>query len=203
MFRRLGGTRLEVADVVAAIGRVRDGVEGVTLLGGEPFDQAAALAEVARAARALGLSVMTFTGYTLEALRARRDPGTRALLAATDLLVDGPYVAARPERARRWVGSTNQRFHFLTGRYAPGIEAVPAGAPAETVEVSISPDGRVAANGWPALDPEGATGAASPSPYGPSRPGTTPRSSPGRAPRRAPARARRSPRRTPGPSGRA
>jgi anaerobic ribonucleoside-triphosphate reductase activating protein len=133
------------------IRRVRAEVEGVTLLGGEPFDQAAPLAEVAAACRAMGLSVAVFTGYPLERLRARRDAGARALLAATDLLVDGPYLASRPERDRRWVGSTNQRFHFLTDRYRPGVESVAPGEAAETVEVSIRPGGRVALDGWPAL----------------------------------------------------
>jgi organic radical activating enzyme len=39
-------------------------VEGVTFLGGEPFEQAAAAAELAEVTRARGLSVMTFTGST-------------------------------------------------------------------------------------------------------------------------------------------
>ena len=40
------------------------------------------------------------------------------LLASTDLLVDGPYVATKPSRGRRWIGSENQRAHFLSERYA-------------------------------------------------------------------------------------
>jgi anaerobic ribonucleoside-triphosphate reductase activating protein len=142
-----GGVATTAAALLARLRAVAAEVEGVTLLGGEPFDQAPALARLARGARALGLSVMTFTGYRLEALRGRRDAA--ALLAATDLLVDGRYDRARPERARRWTGSANQRFHFLTDRYAPGLERIPPGEPAERVEISIAPDGAVAANGWP------------------------------------------------------
>ena len=122
------------------------------MLGGEPFDQAAGLAEVASGARALGLSVMTFTGYLLEELRARPDPGSAALLGASDVLVDGPYDAARPEPLRRWVGSANQRFHFLSGRYAPGIEIPRPGEPRSSIEVEIAPDGRLRLRGWPALE---------------------------------------------------
>jgi anaerobic ribonucleoside-triphosphate reductase activating protein len=31
--------------------------------------------------------------------------------------VDGPYLRDRPELRRRWIGSANQRVHFLTDRY--------------------------------------------------------------------------------------
>ena len=44
------------------------GISGLTLTGGEPFCQAAALAEVARGVRQAGLNVLTFSGYTLDKL---------------------------------------------------------------------------------------------------------------------------------------
>ena len=125
-------------------------LEGVTLLGGEPFEQAEALSAFARGAHALGLSVMTFSGYTLEELRAASAPaGSAALLAQTDLLVDGRYHPSLPERARRWAGSSNQRFHFLSARYASGIEFVAPGEVAQTVEVRIGTSGRALVSGWP------------------------------------------------------
>ncbi len=104
-------------DEVAAEILASPGVEGVTFLGGEPFSQAEALAALARRCRATGLSVRVFSGYTLERLR-RGGPGWAELLNATDLLVDGPYLRERHTTARRWVGSDNQRAHFLTERYA-------------------------------------------------------------------------------------
>ena len=129
---------------------VRAGVEGVSLLGGEPMAQAAGLAEFARDARAAGLSVMVYTGYTLDELRASPDPGVAALLAQTDLLLDGRYDRTRPEAGaaapRRWVGSTNQRLHFLTDRYDP---ADPCFTAPNTVEFHLTPDG-LELNGWPA-----------------------------------------------------
>ncbi|MDB4931950.1 MAG: radical protein [Myxococcaceae bacterium] len=126
---------------------IRAGVEGVSLLGGEPFAQAAALARFAALVRAAGLSVMVYSGYTLAELRARSDAGVDALLAATDLLVDGRYVAALRTDARRWIGSTNQSLHFLTDRYAPG-DACFSGR--NTVEIHLR-DGELVVNGWPAL----------------------------------------------------
>lgn len=150
LFESTGGELVPVATLLAEVAMVRAEVEGVTLLGGEPFEQAAGLAAFASGVRALGLSVLTF-GYRLEELRARRDPGIDALLASTDVLVDGRFEAMRPEKERLWVGSTNQRFHYLTARYTPAIERPLPGEPLRSVEVRLGPDGRLGLNGWPAL----------------------------------------------------
>jgi anaerobic ribonucleoside-triphosphate reductase activating protein len=114
-----GGMSLALADLVEQIeAAVRaENVEGITLLGGEPLAHAAGAAAVARAVRARGLSVMVFSGYTLEEARRLPDPAIAELLALTDILVDGPYLREQPETRRRWIGSTNQRIHFLSNRY--------------------------------------------------------------------------------------
>lgn len=122
-------------------------LEGVTFLGGEPFLQAQGLAVVAEAVSRAGLSVMTFTGYTLQELKDLSLPGTRRLLAWTDVLVDGPYEAGSPDQSRNWVGSTNQSFHYLTGRYNSSIEG--AEVSVRSVEWRIQQDGRLVINGWP------------------------------------------------------
>src|SRR6266849_3956577 len=93
------------------------GIEGITLLGGEPLAHVASAAALARLVREFGLSVMVFSGYTLEEARQLPDPAVAELLALTDILVDGPYVREQPDTRRRWIGSTNQRIHFLSGRY--------------------------------------------------------------------------------------
>jgi anaerobic ribonucleoside-triphosphate reductase activating protein len=130
------GGRLENT-VELAVGFVADaeraGALGITLLGGEPFDQAAGLATIAEAFRAAGLSVMTFTGYTLDRLTgwAATRPDIARLLAATDLLVDGPYLRDQPDAVRPWLGSTNQasaRSPRCTPRRSPGSNGR-AGAP--------------------------------------------------------------------------
>lgn len=100
-----------------------DGIEGVTLLGGEPFEQAGACARFARRARALGASVVTYSGYTAASLRAARLPEVRELLEATDLLIAGPFVQGRAHDGRGWHGSTNQEFVFLTNRYDERVRA--------------------------------------------------------------------------------
>lgn len=87
-------------------------LSGITLSGGDPFGQAASLAELARAVHALGKTVMTYTGYTVEYLleHLEEHPGWRELLEETDILVDGPYIEARRSLLLRFRGSDNQRF---------------------------------------------------------------------------------------------
>jgi anaerobic ribonucleoside-triphosphate reductase activating protein len=147
------GARLEnTADL--ATGFVADaqsaGVEGITLLGGEPFDQAAGLAIIAEAFRAAGLSVMTFTGYTLESLTewSRARPDIARLLAATDLLVDGPYLRDQPDTVRPWLGSTNQGIRALTPVYAGEVARIEREGGRDRLEIRIHPDGRIDVNGW-------------------------------------------------------
>ncbi|GLY35448.1 radical SAM protein [Amycolatopsis sp. NBRC 101858] len=131
-----GGTLVPWQDLVSRVLAI-EGIEGVTLLGGEPFDQPSPLGEFAAAVRAAGLSVMTFTGNVLEELPPSK------LLDSTDLLVDGPFLADRPELSRPWVGSVNQRFHFLTDRYDESIFTTP-----NRLELTIAPDGAIELNGF-------------------------------------------------------
>lgn len=88
-----------------------DKLSGITLSGGEPFLQAAPCAELARRAHARGMSVWTYTGFTYERLceMAAADVGVRALLAQSDVLVDGPYLAAERSLELLFCGSRNQR----------------------------------------------------------------------------------------------
>jgi anaerobic ribonucleoside-triphosphate reductase activating protein len=113
-----GGQGRSVEEVHAEIRRAREAsqIEGLTLLGGEPFAHAVGAAELAARVQADSLSVMIFSGYTLAELRAMSDPAVHRLLAHTDILVDGPYFRELPETRRRWIGSANQQIHFLTDR---------------------------------------------------------------------------------------
>lgn len=140
---------VEAADIVERVASAKEryGIQGVTLLGGEPMLQARGLAEVASGCRQLGLSVMVFTGYTMGELERLQLDGQRALLAQTDVLVDGPYLADQPETERNWVGSRNQRFHYLTQWYDESIECSDCGQPSFEVRVGLR--GRAMVNGWP------------------------------------------------------
>jgi anaerobic ribonucleoside-triphosphate reductase activating protein len=123
------------------------GIEGLTLLGGEPVAQAASCAALAAAARAAGLSVMLFSGYTMEELRDRSidDPHVARLLLSCDLLVDGRYRSDLPEPRRRWIGSANQRLWFLGDRYRADD---PRFAERNTIELRLA-CGSLLVSGWP------------------------------------------------------
>jgi anaerobic ribonucleoside-triphosphate reductase activating protein len=117
MFARDAGVAVDVETLLDEYDR--SDVEGITLLGGEPFEQAEACADFASAVSARGGSVMVFSGYVREDLEARRgESGIGRLLDVADLLVDGPYERDSPETRRRWIGSHNQRMHFLSTRYS-------------------------------------------------------------------------------------
>ncbi len=140
---RAPALQLRASEVAARV--LAEDVEGVSFLGGEPFAQAAALAAVARAVKAAGRTVMIFSGYTLDEIRAMRSAGADALLALTDLLVDGRYEAARRTTVRRWVGSDNQVMHFLSDRYSPLDPRFHEG---NHVEIRLR-NGEITLNGWP------------------------------------------------------
>jgi anaerobic ribonucleoside-triphosphate reductase activating protein len=143
-----GGQALFLADILAQLDTAvsASAVEGITLLGGEPLAHAPGAAELARAARQRGLSVMIFTGYTLAEARRLPDPAVADLLASTDIVVDGPYLRELPESRRRWIGSANQEIHFLTDRYQAGD---PCWQRRNTLEIRLH-NGEVIVNGFPA-----------------------------------------------------
>lgn len=143
-----GGTRLALSAVFAQIrcAANQDGVEGITLLGGEPLAHAPGAAALARQVRAAGLSVMIFSGYNLEEARLLPEPAVAELLSLTDILVDGPYRREQPEPRRRWIGSANQRIHFLSNRYRADD---PCWQRPNTLEIRLRA-GEVSINGFPA-----------------------------------------------------
>lgn len=152
MWATRGGTLADPAEIGAqwlASARAA-GATGLTLLGGEPFEQAAALAPIAQTFRAAGLSVMTFSGHGLTDLTrwAERRDDIAALLEATDLLCDGPYLRDRPDTRRPWIGSTNQGIRALSPRYADQVRRIDEDGRPDTIEVRIGADGLVSVNGW-------------------------------------------------------
>ena len=110
------GTDCDPADLVREFMSVSDDVCGVTLLGGEPFDQAQELVDLCETARNLGKTVIAFTGYRYGDLKL---PAHRALLDAVDLLIDGKFMKSLLDSSRPLVGSSNQRFIYLTERISP------------------------------------------------------------------------------------
>jgi anaerobic ribonucleoside-triphosphate reductase activating protein len=139
-----GGIEVDVDALAQEIVSVPD-LEGVTFAGGEPFAQAAALAELGRIVRESGLTVLTFTGYRLEDIKMSNCPSWQELLAVTDILIDGPYKREFADTSRPWIGSANQRYHFLTERYQylqKDLLTI-----SNKIEIRIRPNGQILVNG--------------------------------------------------------
>ena len=114
-----GGYVSDTKKIIAKLG-ANPLVRGVTLTGGEPMMQAAALCEIAQAAKEKGLSVWCYTGFTLEALLAAQDADRMRLLSSVDVLVDGPYIARERSLELLYCGSANQRLIDLPKTLASG-----------------------------------------------------------------------------------
>ena len=87
-------------------------IDGVTFSGGEPFLQAKPLAELARLINSIGLSIITYTGFTFEELiaQATEENGYLDLLSQTNILVDGKFIQELKYPRKPFVGSRNQRW---------------------------------------------------------------------------------------------
>ena len=140
-----GGELIDVKKIIEDI-KLQSKIEGVTFLGGEPFEQAEALGIIAEAVKKMGLSVLCFTGGYLEELL--KNEVNKKLLNNTDLLIDGPFEIDKTDYSRPWCGSFNQRYHFLTDRYDENIFTKYK----NKVEVNISKNGVVFMNGMGNFD---------------------------------------------------
>ena len=141
-----GGREVPIDELVGELTRAAasgsaaaPAIEGLSLSGGEPLQQPAAARALLDAARALGLSTLAFSGYTIDEIRAL--PGGPDVLARLDVLIDGRYVAGE-RLATGLRGSANQRIHLFTDRHSLAeIEATPV------AEIRIGPTGEVVLTG--------------------------------------------------------
>ena len=139
-------TPLQLADRICAV----EGIEGITLSGGEPMDQPAdALAEFLRLVRArTGLSIMLYTGYELNELKQM--PGMPEILGLLDILIDGPY-RQELDHGELWRGSSNQTIHMLSDRYA-ALAGELERSKGRPMEIDLSQSGILSFTGVPPRD---------------------------------------------------
>jgi anaerobic ribonucleoside-triphosphate reductase activating protein len=117
LFSKSAGSPTSGRDIIAMIekAQLNKGIEGVSYLGGEPFEQPEILEYLVLNTRALGLTNMVYTGFEIEQIRTH--PHGSQILSQVDLLVDGPYLQEKRSTKRRFIGSTNQTLHFLSSAY--------------------------------------------------------------------------------------
>jgi len=115
-------------------------IDGVSISGGEPLEQAETICYLlTRIREEMSLSTLLFTGFTLAEIQA--NPARAAVLPFLDVLIAGPYDATHPLTSSL-LGSANQQIHLLTDRYTHDqITQVPP------TEVHITPNGQVIISG--------------------------------------------------------
>ncbi|MGH3932250.1 MAG: 4Fe-4S single cluster domain-containing protein [Pseudonocardiaceae bacterium] len=111
------GAEVDVAAVLDWLDCLDGPVDGVTVSGGEPFQQPAALAELLdgigawRRNRTKEVDVLVYSGYPWS--RLTRTAQFAAVLGRCDAVIAGPYVARR-NTGVALRGSDNQRLVALT-----------------------------------------------------------------------------------------
>lgn len=115
---RDNGTLTSISTIVDEIVTNRDIHDGVTILGGEPFDQPDPVAKLVSRLKHHGLHVTVYSGYTIEQLIERKSPSIDYILTHIDLLIDRPFIVSLRDSAGEYRGSRNQR--FLSASYLKG-----------------------------------------------------------------------------------
>ena len=99
-------TRKETDEVIEDL--KLDEVKGLTVLGGEPFQNEVDLLQVLRdIKKEVQKDIWIFSGYTYEEIL--KDEDKKKLLEECDVLVDGRFVEALKDLSLRFRGSSNQR----------------------------------------------------------------------------------------------
>lgn len=98
----------------------RPEIEGITISGGEPMEQAGLLADLLELvlAKRPELNVISYTGYLIEQLKTK---DTLRFISHLDVLIDGQYIHEKNDNLGLR-GSSNQRVHFLTDRLTDNIK---------------------------------------------------------------------------------
>lgn len=93
---------------------IHDEVDGVTLLGGEPLDQAEDLFLLVDKLKKKQLSIVLFTGYLKKQLMRKAQ---RRVWNMSDIVIAGPFVLAKRNIHLQFRGSSNQRVYSHPGKY--------------------------------------------------------------------------------------
>jgi anaerobic ribonucleoside-triphosphate reductase activating protein len=112
---KTNGRIVLIDDIISEIDSHRNQHDGVTILGGEPFDQSEALEKLVSKLKAKDYHITIYTGFTLEILSARNSPAVDNILQNADLLIDGQYKRELSNNAGEYRGSSNQRMIHKPG----------------------------------------------------------------------------------------
>lgn len=105
------GDSVTVIDVFKRIEKNSCIIKGITFSGGEPFEQAEGLSELAKYIKNLGLNLWSYSGYTYEYImqNINNRPGWKGLMDTLDVLIDGRFDKEKTQDGLKYRGSFNQR----------------------------------------------------------------------------------------------
>ncbi len=106
---RTNGKIIPIENIIAEIEKRSGEHDGVTILGGEPFDQPESLEVLVNKLKVKGFHLVIYSGYTVENLLERKSERIKQILANTDLLIDGAFKRELNANAGEYRGSSNQR----------------------------------------------------------------------------------------------
>jgi|GEM_PF-1305168 len=104
LWKREEGKLLYTREIVGNLKKPE--IQGVTIHGGEPTEQAEGLLPVVRELKDAGKDIILFTGHEIEQLTT---PAQRELLDYCDIVKCGPFIEKRLNRFLHFRGSDNQR----------------------------------------------------------------------------------------------
>ncbi|MGP1577171.1 MAG: 4Fe-4S single cluster domain-containing protein [Treponema sp.] len=130
-----------VSDLVSRILKQKTFIEGITILGGEPFDQYTELFKLCKALADENLSLIVYSGYEKQVLI---DKGYAPLFHCIDVLISGPYIESLRSMELGLIGSSNQRTDFFTNRYS-AADLVKT----NEIEISFTDTGSMQIYGYP------------------------------------------------------
>jgi anaerobic ribonucleoside-triphosphate reductase activating protein len=106
---RTNGKLTSISDIVEEVDKKSGEHDGVSILGGEPFDQPESLRILVEKLKEKNYHLVIYSGYTLETLLALGQETVNRILSNTDLLIDGAFVRELASNAGEYRGSSNQR----------------------------------------------------------------------------------------------
>lgn len=109
---RANGRLVSITEIILEIDEKSGEHDGVTILGGEPFDQLESLEILVKRLKAKGYHLVIYSGYTVENLLERNSQSINRILAKTDLLIDGAFQRELASNAGEYRGSSNQRLIY-------------------------------------------------------------------------------------------
>lgn len=109
----------QLMELINTVKKTND-IDGFTITGGEPMNQAKALAVLVDRLSEISEDILVYSGYRLYELK-NRDLDTQAVLKKIAVLIDGEYIEEKNNDSRLR-GSSNQEIHILNPRFTSSYQ---------------------------------------------------------------------------------